>query len=306
MRLQSLPYIALTLSLIWPGFTDADSDEINPLIVSSGKEATVLKQDPPLYPASALNKRIEGWVILSFVVNELGSTEDIFIVDSSIEGLFEEAAIEAVEKWIYDPATWNGRPVVPAKNSARVIFQISNLRNGGVSSFFYTQYQRALKALDENKNDKTLKIIEKLDKYQARVLVESCYLDLLKGMYHQQVGDFHLALASYKRALHIAKDAVPDRYGAFLRRAVALSIQLRDYSFAIDYFDKLKEADPDSETTLQIGEQIDSVKEYLEGDQPYGNYGVIKSPCPSCEILVPYWSQELLRDQFTFRDVKGV
>ena len=48
----------------------------------------------PIYPIEALEKCIEGYVILSFVINSNGEAIDIKVVDSKPKGVFEKAAIK--------------------------------------------------------------------------------------------------------------------------------------------------------------------------------------------------------------------
>src|SRR5690606_38664758 len=64
----------------------------------------------PVYPADAVTLRLEGYVIVEFTVDENGSVEDPFIVESS-SPIFEAAALEATWKFKYKPRLVNGKPV---------------------------------------------------------------------------------------------------------------------------------------------------------------------------------------------------
>ena len=65
----------------------------------------------PLYPVHAKMRAIQGNVVLLFVVTEKGKVRDIRVKTSDPEGVFERAAISAVEKWRFKPAVKNEVPV---------------------------------------------------------------------------------------------------------------------------------------------------------------------------------------------------
>jgi TonB family protein len=66
----------------------------------------------PIYPVKAKRIGIEGSVTLSLVVEADGSVSDPTVLTCEPEGHgFEEAAIEAVKQWKYEPATLDGEPV---------------------------------------------------------------------------------------------------------------------------------------------------------------------------------------------------
>ena len=62
-----------------------------------------IKKKNPRYPRSALEKGIEGVVVLEYTINNKGKTEDINVVDSSND-IFNNAAIKAISQSIYEPS----------------------------------------------------------------------------------------------------------------------------------------------------------------------------------------------------------
>ncbi len=67
-----------------------------------------ISQIPPIYPISARIRGIEGWVKVRFVVDEEGKVRDIRIVESHPEGVFDDAVISCVSKWLFRPAEVGG------------------------------------------------------------------------------------------------------------------------------------------------------------------------------------------------------
>ncbi len=70
----------------------------------------IITRVEPLYPESARRARQGGTVILRTVIDESGRVIDVTIVKGLGFGL-QQAAIDAVTKWRFSPATMNGRPV---------------------------------------------------------------------------------------------------------------------------------------------------------------------------------------------------
>lgn len=63
------------------------------------------------YPPRARNKEIEGYVVLSLLINEQGLVSSVKVIESSPQGIFEEAAKQSVQRWLFDPARYNGKRV---------------------------------------------------------------------------------------------------------------------------------------------------------------------------------------------------
>ena len=62
----------------------------------------------PQYPPSARDRGIAGWVDVQFLVNPDGSTSEVTIVGAQPVGVFEQAALDAVRHWRYQPVLHEG------------------------------------------------------------------------------------------------------------------------------------------------------------------------------------------------------
>ena len=70
------------------------------------------KKRKPFYPQKAMTRGLNGNVILEVIVRKDGTISDPVVLRSSVPDMgFEEAAIKAVLKWRYEPATLNGKSV---------------------------------------------------------------------------------------------------------------------------------------------------------------------------------------------------
>ena len=78
------------------------------------------KYVPPVFPSMALLERLEGSITLEYTVDKKGDTRDIHVVNATMPGVFDNAALTAVTKWRYEPVAANGvRVEVPARTTIR-------------------------------------------------------------------------------------------------------------------------------------------------------------------------------------------
>ncbi|NRB23287.1 energy transducer TonB [Shewanella sp.] len=52
-----------------------------------------------------------GYVQLQYDVDSKGKTENIQVIKSQPEGIFDDAAVRALSKWKYNPKIADGKPV---------------------------------------------------------------------------------------------------------------------------------------------------------------------------------------------------
>jgi len=66
----------------------------------------------PVYPEGARRDRLTGSVIVQAVITRQGDVSDLIVLRTNQAGIgFEEAAMQAVAQWKYEPALRNGEPV---------------------------------------------------------------------------------------------------------------------------------------------------------------------------------------------------
>jgi protein TonB len=77
----------------------------------------------PRYPRDAELRRLEGDVVVEFVVDEAGACHSVEVVSSRPGRVFEQAAVRAIERWRFSPGTSGGRPV-SVRVRQRVAFKL--------------------------------------------------------------------------------------------------------------------------------------------------------------------------------------
>ena len=75
----------------------------------SDRDPLPLVRVEPEYPPQARQRRLEGWVQVRFTISTAGSVKDAAVVKSS-HALFERNAVQAVNKWKYQPQLRGGQP----------------------------------------------------------------------------------------------------------------------------------------------------------------------------------------------------
>lgn len=70
-----------------------------------------VQRAPLEYPARAKSKEIEGYVVLSLLINKSGKIEEARVIEASPQGVFENSALRSIKRWNFEPAYFNGKPV---------------------------------------------------------------------------------------------------------------------------------------------------------------------------------------------------
>jgi TonB family protein len=73
------------------------------------KPPRLIKEVKPIYPEEAKKAKLQGIVILNVRADIYGKVEDI-LVAKSVDPLLDQAAIDAVKQWVYEPMLINGKP----------------------------------------------------------------------------------------------------------------------------------------------------------------------------------------------------
>jgi protein TonB len=77
-----------------------------------------------IYPPRARAKGIEGYVVFSLLIGITGEIEQVEIVESFPEGIFDEVATQGINQWRFEPALYQGQ-AVRAWARQRIRFDLS-------------------------------------------------------------------------------------------------------------------------------------------------------------------------------------
>lgn len=76
------------------------------------------------YPPSAKKNGIRGYVVLSILVSEKGSVDQVQVLESNPSGVFDAAALQGIRSWQFEPAKYKG-DVVRVWAKQRIRFDLS-------------------------------------------------------------------------------------------------------------------------------------------------------------------------------------
>lgn len=88
-------------------------------------DATPIVRIEPKYPIKAARDGKEGWVKLSFTINEIGGVEDVQVIDADPKRLFDKEARRALKKWKYKPKVVDGKPLRQPGLTVQLDFKMS-------------------------------------------------------------------------------------------------------------------------------------------------------------------------------------
>ncbi|MCX6556443.1 MAG: energy transducer TonB [Candidatus Aminicenantes bacterium] len=102
--------VAFTVTVTFKLNDDAEAKNDNNALtrLRSSQRPRLIKKVLPVYPTAALEKKIEGIVILEATINEKGIVTDARLIKSP-DPLLTDAALNAVKQWVYEPYIMDGK-----------------------------------------------------------------------------------------------------------------------------------------------------------------------------------------------------
>ncbi len=95
-----------------------------PSMAAEDGDATPIVRIEPKYPVKAARDGKEGWVQLSFTINEVGGVEDIKVIKAEPKRLFDKEAKKALRKWKYKPKVVDGKAVRQPGMTVELVFKL--------------------------------------------------------------------------------------------------------------------------------------------------------------------------------------
>lgn len=68
-------------------------------------------QAPMQFPPRARAQGVTGYVVLSLLIGVTGQIEEVRVIESYPEGVFDDVAVQGVSQWKFEPANYQGQAV---------------------------------------------------------------------------------------------------------------------------------------------------------------------------------------------------
>jgi TonB family protein len=267
-----------------------------------GLLARAVRRAEPAYPPELVDAGYEGWVRVGYTVKADGSTADVVIKDSS-QRIFEQAVLDAVRGWEFDPSTLAGRPVDQPNTFTMLVFTPEVARE--LSPQFRRSCDRVRELLADNDLLRAAQALEELGRSERLSLRERAYLDLTDAAMRAKQGDAVRELRSLERARVDYLNYVDSEVRA---RALVSELRLElgrsQLKAALQAYDQLiAERVEIPPAIAQVGEAI---RTRAASTEPLLRSGQIPAATdngggPADRV----WSHSLLRRDLTFHDVTG-
>lgn len=246
--------------------------------------AEIIQRVTPNYPRTELNRGIEGWVILSVVVDEKGNVKEPIVIDSSGRRNFEIKAKNAVKRMKYKPAMLNGKAIESSDNKLKISFAIQASRVGAHKGFL-SRYRDIRQNLIDKNFEGVEKAFQQLEDQHTRNQYELAMLNLLRSSYYYQMDDNKHYIQNLKRAVSyednvLAHDiyvsSLVNLYNAQVKQgliadAFATSVLIEaqienkpELNSVIEHRDEL-------EKTLEQHSSLSTKGEIADSDTPWGH-----------------------------------
>ena len=95
-------------------------------MASADGDAVPMVRVPPQYPERALQRGVEGRVLIEFTISRSGSVKDAKVVAYEPSTIFNKAALKAVKQWKYNPKIVNGKAVEQPGMRISIPFKLGN------------------------------------------------------------------------------------------------------------------------------------------------------------------------------------
>ena len=109
----------------WMSRVDPQTSQAMPMIGTGSQSVKTRSIDspPPVYPMTAKRAGKQGIVLIDAQIDDKGNVREPFILQSAGSDL-DEAALQAVGRWRYEPITYNGMPVL-FETQITIIFKLN-------------------------------------------------------------------------------------------------------------------------------------------------------------------------------------
>lgn len=278
-----------------PGQT-AEAGDRDSAVVDTYVGPRSLQLSKPDYPEEQIYRNQEGWVALNFMVDTEGKPFEISVAHAVGDEEFQDAAIRALKRSRFQPATLDGEPIESGANYA-YSFELQGGRGGARRRFVhrFRKLMDAVEAGDRAAADQALANLE------ADNLYENAYLEFARfqrhrrwGSVHQQIAALHRAIGHDEATRHLPDDMFQDA----LRQLFALQLKLQDFGGALKTAERLYKLPLEQGLKESLDRAVGEIEALRDRDATVALEGLINDGTYS-------WHLNLFQSAFHIDQVDG-
>ncbi len=266
--------------------------------------AKTLERVNPRYPEAAARNGQEGWVKMSYVIDENGNVQDPIIDDYAGHRAFKKQALRALKKWTFEPAMKNGKPTQQCHQAIQFDFTMSEGAVRGAKRSFVAKYRDIDALRKDGKIQEAEAKLNELHESNSLNRYENAWLWNMDAMLAEALGQPRRELQSLIRTLasaasHAGGDGTFDQgYLAYLLQKVfLLNARFGFYAEALESAELLANMEGQAERYESVKGSIDIINQHIASAE---------------NIFVPIELDErgtffhtLVRNDFAFSEIKG-
>lgn len=303
----SLTILFLFLATAQDTLADEPQEALD-AVVESSKElvpAKQLERSPPKYPSLELRNEREGWVHVTYCIDESGTPQNVSVLDSVGGPRFDEAAIESVKSWKFEPALVDDQPSWQSRNQTYITFALEG-DNKGASGRFISKFRKINKLIEQEKLHEADELFWDLYENYDLNLYELSKLWGQRVRYEGLGGDMYkLDMALHRATASNGRWTDKESYVQLLALRTRVELQIGQYHAALSAYRRLTDATgKDSKEVQDLKPVMKRLVEMIEGDSILKISAEVRSKgeCNNCDDS---WNFTPVRDVFSFANVAG-
>jgi len=263
------------------------------LLIEEIKHGAAITRGNLKFPIRAARRGQEGWVVVSYVIGKDGKVNSAVVDDSSNGKVFNKATLNAVNSWIFEPTTVNGKSIEQCKNKVRVDFHLPGGK-AGARRKFVSRYNKILSLIDAKDFEAAKLSIDKLKRKGAWNLYEDAWLTSLEVTYYNQLGDEAGELNALEKLSSAANEYLDTSQTLnHLVRLFSLNVNRKLYVDALRVVNNIKKIDTKNLVYSKLKITSDKIEDFIATG---GNY-VVESNMGDDGV----WRYDLARQSFGFK-----
>lgn len=267
--------------------------------------AKQIKRDAPFYPRNELHKGKQGWVHLTYCIDESGSTQNVSVLSSIGDPRFDRAAVKAVKRWKFEPALIDGERSWQSRNQTYITFAIEG-SNTGASRKFTRQYRKIGKLLDQKNLQEADKLFRRLYETYDLSLYELSKLWAQRVRYEGIDGDMYkLDMALHRATASKGQWIDKASYIQLLKLRVQVELKIGKFHAANRSFRELvKATGEDAEEVLALKPTMEKLRDMIDSDNILKINAEVRSR-DECNYCDNSWHFTPVRNDFAFANISG-